>query len=88
LARGRWLKFLQKLTSTEDQAHQEKKMDVTGFAHAASTIADTGTKQDVALEVLKRAQQIESATATQLIEAIQPAPNLPDHLGKNVDTTA
>jgi ATP-dependent Clp protease adapter protein ClpS len=87
LARGRWLKFLQKLTSTEDQAHQEKKMDVTGLANTAS-IADTGTKQDVALEVLKRAQQIESATATQLIEAIQPAPNLPDHLGKNVDTTA
>jgi hypothetical protein len=66
-------------------------MDVTGMSKLATSIADSGTKQDVDLAVLKRAQQIESATATQLIEAIQPAPalqNLPAHLGNNVNTTA
>jgi len=63
-------------------------MNLTGLTPGVSTIADTGTKQDVDIAVLKRAQQIESATATQLIAAIQPPPNLPEHLGKNVDTTA
>lgn len=63
-------------------------MDVTGIARAASTIAETGTRQEVDLAVLKRAQQIEKATATQLLDAIPAAPSLPDHLGKNVNTTA
>jgi hypothetical protein len=57
----------------------------------ATSIADSGTRQDVDLELLKRAQQIESATATQLLEAIQPAQtvqNLPAHLGNKINTTA
>jgi hypothetical protein len=66
-------------------------MDVTGIARLATNIAETGTKQEVDLAILKRAQQIESATATQLLEAIPPAPsaqNLPAHLGNHVNTTA
>jgi hypothetical protein len=66
-------------------------MDVTSIARAASTIAETGTKQEVDIAVLKRAQQIEKATATQLLDAIPAAPsaqNLPEHLGQNVNTTA
>lgn len=66
-------------------------MDVTGLGRLATSIAETGTKQEVDIAILKRAQQIESATATQLIDAIAPAPaaaNLPAHLGHNVDTTA
>ncbi|MFL6674577.1 MAG: YjfB family protein [Massilia sp.] len=66
-------------------------MDVTGIAKLATSIAETGTRQEVDIAVLKRAQDIEKATATQLIEAIQPSPtvqNLPAHLGNNVNTTA
>lgn len=66
-------------------------MEVSGIAKAASTIAETGTKREVDLAVLKRAMQIESATATQLIDAIKDTPtvpNLPPHLGTKINTTA
>jgi hypothetical protein len=66
-------------------------MDVTAMAKLATSIAETGNNQDVGLAVLKKAQDIESATATQLIDAIQPAPtvqNLPAHLGNTINTTA
>jgi hypothetical protein len=66
-------------------------MDVMGIAKLATSIADTGTRQDVAVAVLKKAQDIEAAQATQLLEAVQaasPAPNLPPHLGNHVNTTA
>ena len=66
-------------------------MDVTGIAKLSTSIADTGTREEVGLAVLKRAQDIQASTATQLLEAVQsaaPAQNLPAHLGKNVNTTA
>jgi hypothetical protein len=66
-------------------------MDVTGIAKLATSIAETGTRQEVDMAVLKRAQQIETATATQLLEAIQPpqtVQNLPAHLGNTINTTA
>ncbi len=66
-------------------------MDVTGIAQLSTSIAETGTKQDVDVAILKRAQQIETSTATALIEAIPPAPsvsNLPGHLGNKINTTA
>jgi hypothetical protein len=67
-------------------------MDVTNLAKLSTSIAETGNRQEVGLAVLKRAQQIEMATATQMIEALQAAsptqPNLPPHLGNNVNTTA
>jgi hypothetical protein len=66
-------------------------MDVMGIAKLATSIADTGTRQDVGIAMLKRAQDIQASTATQLLEAVQsaaPAQNLPAHLGKNVNTTA
>jgi hypothetical protein len=66
-------------------------MDVTGLSNLSTSIAETGTKQDVGLAVLKRAQDIETSTATQLLDAIQPAQavqNLPAHLGNNINTTA
>ena len=66
-------------------------MDVSSIAKLATAITDTGTRQDVDVAILKRAQDIESATATQLIDAIQPAPsvqNLPAHLGSKINTTA
>ena len=64
-------------------------MDVSGIAKLATSIADTGVRQEIGIAVLKRAQQIESTTATQLLDAIKaPTPNLPANLGRNIDTTA
>lgn len=66
-------------------------MDVTGIAQLSTSLADTGTKQAVGISVLKKAQDIQSSTASALIEALPPvpsAPNLPAHLGKTINTTA
>ena len=65
-------------------------MDINGVTRATTSVAETGNRQDVALEVQRRAQQIDKSTATQLIDAVRavPTPTLPSHLGNNVDTTA
>jgi hypothetical protein len=66
-------------------------MDVMGIAKLATSIADTGTRQEVGIAMLKRAQDIQASTATQLLDAVQsaaPAQNLPAHLGQNINTTA
>lgn len=66
-------------------------MDVSGIAKLASSVAETGVKAEVGIAILKRAQQIESATATQLIDAIRSVPtvqNLPANLGNTINTTA
>jgi len=66
-------------------------MDVTGIARLATSMAETGTKQEVDIAILKKAQQIESATTTQLIDAIKATPtvqNLPANLGNTINTTA
>ena len=66
-------------------------MDVSSIAQAATSIAETGTKQAVGIAVLKKAQDIQASSASALIEAIPPvpsAPNLPAHLGSRINTTA
>lgn len=66
-------------------------MDVSGISQVATTIADTGTKQAVGVAVLKKAQDIQASSASALVEAIPPVPstpNLPSHLGNNINTTA
>ncbi|WP_198118411.1 YjfB family protein [Massilia rhizosphaerae] len=66
-------------------------MDALGIAKLATSIADTGTRQDVAVAVLKKSQDIQAAQATQMLEAVQaaaPSPNLPSHLGNHINTTA
>jgi len=66
-------------------------MDVSSIANLATSITDTGTKQEVDIAILKRAQQIESSTSTQLIDAIKATPtvqNLPANLGNTINTTA
>jgi hypothetical protein len=70
---------------------QETVMDVMSIAKLATSIADTGTRQDVGIAMLKKAQDIQASSAAQLLDAVQaaaPAPNLPPHLGKHVNTTA
>lgn len=66
-------------------------MDVTGIAKLATSIADTGLRQDVSMTMLKKAQDIQSTTATQLLAAlpqVTPVQNLPPHLGNHINTTA
>ncbi|MEV4778435.1 YjfB family protein [Burkholderia sp. LMU1-1-1.1] len=66
-------------------------MDVSSIAQAATSIAETGTKQAVGIAVLKKAQDIQASSAQALIEAIPPvpsAPKLPSHLGNTINTTA
>lgn len=66
-------------------------MDVSSIAKVATSIANTGTRQEVDIAVLKLAQNIESAQATQLIDAIKAVPstpNLPAHLGNTINTKA
>ena len=66
-------------------------MDVVAIAKLATSIAETGNRQEVQVAVLKRALDMEGATATQLINAVQAAPavqNLPAHLGNKINTTA
>lgn len=65
-------------------------MNLTSIANLSTSIAETGNRQEVSLAVFKKAQQIQEATATQLLEAlpaVQPA-NLPAHLGNKINTTA
>ena len=66
-------------------------MDVSSIAQAATSIAETGTKQAVGLAVLKKAQDIQASSAQALIEAIPPAPaapRLPSNPGNTINTTA
>lgn len=66
-------------------------MDVAGIAKLSTSIAETGTKRDVDFALLRKAQDIQMSTATQLINAVQSVPtvqNLPAHLGSTINTKA
>jgi len=66
-------------------------MDAMGIAKLATSIADTGLRQEVGMTMLKKAQDIQASSAAQLLEAVQaaaPAQNLPSHLGNHINTTA
>ena len=66
-------------------------MDVLAIAKLSTTIAETGTKQDVSMTMLKKQQDMQKAHMSQLLEGIQPpqpVQNLPAHLGSKINTTA
>jgi hypothetical protein len=67
-------------------------MDAMGIAKLATSLADTGLRQEVGMTMLKKAQDIQASSAAQLLEAAQasaPAQqNLPAHLGNHVNTAA
>ncbi|QNA88354.1 putative motility protein [Massilia sp. Dwa41.01b] len=65
-------------------------MDVASIAKLSTTIAETGNKEEVAMTMLKKQQDMQKSMATQLLGTIAPPPaqNLPAHLGQNVNTTA
>jgi hypothetical protein len=63
---------------------------IANFATAQKT-DDTNVNDKVAVEVLKKANEVQASSAAALIEALPPATpanNLPPHLGKNINTTA
>jgi hypothetical protein len=66
-------------------------MDVLGIAKLATTVAETGNKQEVALTMLKKQQDMQESMAAQMLNAIAPPPpvqNLPANLGNTINTTA
>lgn len=66
-------------------------MDVLAIAKLSTTIAETGNKQEVAMTMLKKQQDIQQSMATQMLSTIAPVPaiqNLPAHLGSKINTTA
>jgi hypothetical protein len=66
-------------------------MDVSSIAKLSTSMAETGTRQEIDIAILKKAQDIATSTATQLIDAIPPAQaaqNLPAHLGNTINTKA
>jgi hypothetical protein len=66
-------------------------MDVLAIAKLSTTIAETGIKQDVGMAMLKKQQDMQKSTMTQILDGItppQPAQNLPAHLGSKINTTA
>ena len=66
-------------------------MDVLAIAKLSTTIAETGNKQEVALTMLKKQQDMQKSMATQILDTIAPPPsvqNLPAHLGNTINTKA
>ena len=66
-------------------------MDVVAIAKLSTTIAETGTRQEVAVTMLKKQQDMQKSMATQILDGIAPPPpiqNLPAHLGSKINTTA
>ena len=66
-------------------------MDVSNIAKLATSMAETGNRQEIGLAVMKRAQDIQMASAAQMIESLAAVPqpqNLPAHLGNTINTTA
>jgi hypothetical protein len=66
-------------------------MDAMSIARLSTSIAETGTKNEVGLTMLKKAQDIQASTAAQLLEGVTAMPsaqNLPAHLGNTINTTA
>ena len=63
-------------------------MDVTNIAKLSTSMAETGIRQEVGMTVLKRALDIEAASAAQMIASLLQPQNLPAHLGNSINTKA
>ncbi|MBC7513263.1 MAG: YjfB family protein [Herminiimonas sp.] len=63
-------------------------MDVSSIAAIASNLAATTTSENISVAVLKKAPDSESQTAAALLQTIPAPPNLPGHLGQNINTIA
>jgi len=65
-------------------------MEVNQIAQLATSLANTATNQAIGIAVMKKAMDVQASSAAAMLEALPPAtaPNLPAHLGQNVNTTA
>jgi len=63
-------------------------MDVTNIAKLSTSMAETGIRQEVGVTMLKKAMDIEVASAAQLIQSLPQPQNLPAHLGNTINTKA
>lgn len=66
-------------------------MDVSGIAALASGLSSARTDQSTGIFVLKKSLDVQATTALALIDAlpaVAPAGNLPDNLGRSINTTA
>ena len=63
-------------------------MDVTNIAKLATSMAETGIRQEVGMTMLKRAMDIEASSAAQMIASLPQRQNLPAHLGNSINTKA
>ena len=70
------------------QRFLESPMEVSSLAATVSSLAATTTNDNISVAVLKKALDSQSQAAAGLLQAIPAPPNLPAHLGKNVDTVA
>lgn len=65
-------------------------MEINGIVNLATAMAAERNTQAVELAVLRKAMDVQSSSATALLDAIPSVPpvNLPAHLGQNIDTVA
>ena len=65
-------------------------MDVSAIASLATSMAANKTSEEVSIAVLKKALDTQREGAAALLDALPApsAPNLPPHLGQNINTTA
>ena len=66
-------------------------MDVTNIAKLATSMAETGIRQEVGVSMLKKSMDIQKTSAAQLIQSLDAVPqaqNLPPHLGNTINTKA
>jgi hypothetical protein len=66
-------------------------MDINSITNVAASLSQTTPNDEVGFAVLRKALNAANSTAVQLIDAlpaVQPAVNLPAHLGKNINTVA
>ena len=63
-------------------------MDVTNIAKLSTSMAETGIRQEVGVTMLKKAMDIEAASAAQMIASLPQPQNLPPHLGNTINTKA
>ena len=66
-------------------------MDINSISNLTAGLSQTTPNDEVGYVVLRKALNAASSTAVQLIDAlppVQPAANLPAHLGQNINTVA
>jgi hypothetical protein len=69
---------------------KEKPMEVSNISSLVTQMANVATGAAVGIVMLNKAMEAQAASAAALTAALPPAggPNMPAHLGQNVNTSA